>query len=624
MNPLDLSSLCARIAREPSLWGSLARDEQRALALHLRDRFFALSSRAEILEERALLREAIHAIDAAPIAHIEGLSISFHPTARHQAVRFVDATHIDALHLPLFARPSTQMPELVAVFVDPRELSFRTFENIVPLDRLLERTPLTLSLRDWTQVGERRAVYTCTLVPSEATRTVLTGLDALDLYVPPLDAASRGGLRFIFHSATLGEALTVALRESLPEALLEDFSHVNPVFRCNRFEPGDEGFHRHIDSPYSDPNRHHLSRYTLLLYLTGGSADPALRIEDIALQSLAPMTAVLFDQRYAHEGAPYREGRKVFLRTELVFTDDSVVYEPGIAQIFSRACYLTGESLFAPELARHARDCYDRAARAHWMGLQASGAPTVPFVHKEFRGVHFLANGYDSWFPTGVIPLESCAVLALLDFFNAVFQSSAFRLSCTSEVVEANTEDPGFIARFLSRFRTPLEEPLFTELRTDLLLPPPERDDGGGCPGCRDDFDASRNEDVREAYQGTRFIAEERLAQAPVLLMGQEVFLDKTRFVIERDKIHVLSRDALAPVNFAAHQCWRGESPEDYLAIEARLQAWQPLVPPLLFAETAGCFHLMFDFFRNGWWVGGEPETVEVYRIASGAHEGRR
>jgi hypothetical protein len=39
------------------------------------------------------------------------------------------------------------------------------------------------------------------------------------------------------------------------------------------------------------------------------------------------------------------------------------------------------------------------------------------------------------------------------------------------------------------------------------------------------------------------------------------------------------------------------------------------LVPPILFAETAGCYHLQFDFFRNSWMVKHQQATVPVPMI---------
>jgi hypothetical protein len=585
------------------------------LGERLRDQFFALSARGSA-EERARFLETLAGLDPEPTARLQDLSISFFPTSRFCAVRFLEAQHLEPQLRPLFARPAAHLPELAAVFVDPQELSFRTFENIVPLDRWLAQHPLELSLRGLSPLGEAARAWTATLAPSAQTRDALLGLDTLGLYAPPINAGSRGGLRLLFHSASLGEALTGALREVLPAELLEGFSHVNPVFRCNRFEPGDAPFASHVDSPYSDPSRGHVSRYTLLLYLTGGTGAPALRIEDLALQELPSMTAVLFEQHLEHAGAPFAEGRKVFLRTELVYEDTSVAHEPAIAELFAKACYLTGESVFAPELARQAHDYYDRAARAHWMGLQAAPSPE-PFVHKQFRGVHFLANGYDFWFPQGPISLAECAALTLLDLFNCALGGQAFHKLCTSEVVHVG--DPAAIPRLLQPHRGPLPEPLFVALPWGLLFPPTEAPDRGHCcPECwGDEFVPALSPRVLDRYRNHTWKAKDGLSSASLTLMGQEVCLDPSRFVVRDSQIFVLSREALQPLHFAAHHCWYDADPEDYLEIEASLRALHLLVPPILYAEKEGCWHLMFDFFRNGWMVRQEQENVDVYRFSA-------
>jgi hypothetical protein len=43
------------------------------------------------------------------------------------------------------------------------------------------------------------------------------------------------------------------------------------------------------------------------------------------------VTSLVFDQRYEHAGAPYTDGRKVFLRTELVVEVSTGEHDPEIA-----------------------------------------------------------------------------------------------------------------------------------------------------------------------------------------------------------------------------------------------------------------------------------------------------
>ncbi|AQZ68233.1 unnamed protein product [[Actinomadura] parvosata subsp. kistnae] len=581
------------------------------MSIELRDRFFVLSAGDASAEEVARYRAEVDAADAAPAATVDGLDVCWHPTARFKAVRFIDAELIDERVRELFARPSAQAPYLAAVFADPHELSFRTFENIVPLDRLFESVPLEMELDGATEHAEGVLSYTLRL-PEQA-RDRLARLDALGLYVPPLNAASRGGERFIFHSALLAEALTAAVADALPPSVAEGFSHVNPVFRCNAFEPGDANFHLHRDTPYYDAARGHISRYTLLLYVTGGTGSPALDLAGgAALAEIGPFTCVIFDQRYEHEGAPYRDGRKVFLRTELVFAAGEVTEQPEIGALFSKACYLTGESVFAPELARHADAYYNQVAAAHWSGL-GDGPARETFVHKEFRGLHFVTNGYDFWFPaTDALPAAECAAVTLLDYFNCKLGDTPFRALCRTEVIEA--DDAAWIPDFLRDQHPTLS--VTTQVDKSAFFPDPERPDGANCCPFHSSgrFDPTRFDDVIKLYEDAQSFAKAHILPAPILMLGEDVALDPDRFVIDGDLIHVLGKHALTPVNFAA--CWNDESiPEDYVVTAARVGVQQLLVPPIIHHESNGCRHLSFDFFRNSWMVDHRQATIPVPRI---------
>ncbi|MCF6472055.1 hypothetical protein FAF44_27215 [Nonomuraea sp. MG754425] len=580
------------------------------MSVELRDRFFALSAGDAPAEEAARYRAEVDTIDARPAATVDGLDVSWHPSARFKAVRFIDAELIDEGVRELFARPSEEAPYLAAVFVDPHELSFRTFENIVPLDRLFEAVPLELAPAGLTEHAE--GVFSFALRLPEQARDRLSRLDGLSLYVPPLNAASRGGERFIFHSALLAEALTEAVAQALPPAVAKDFSHVNPVFRCNGFEPGDANFHLHRDTPYYDAARGHVSRYTLLLYLTGGTGSPALDLAGgAALSEIDAFTCVLFDQRYEHEGAPYHDGRKVFLRTELVFAAADVTEEPEIGALFSKACYLTGESVFAPELARHADAYYNRVAAAHWDGL-GEGPGRETFVHKEFRGVHFVANGYDFWFAeSDGLSAAECAAITLLDYFNCKLGDTAFRALCRTEVIEA--EDARWIPEFL---RARQSRPTMTRVDKTAFFPDAEQPHSAICCPFHTwgGYDPTRHDEIIELYEEARSFAAAHILPAPILMLGADVALDPDRFVIQDNLIHVLGKEGLAPVNFAA--CWNDESvAEDYVTVAAKVGVTRFLVPPILYGESGGCRHLRFDFFRNSWMVDHRQGTVPVPRI---------
>jgi hypothetical protein len=573
----------------------------------LRDRFFTLGPKSP---EAEAFRAEVNAVDDAPGARIDGLRVSHFPSRSFKAVRFFDAERLEPTVRAHFARPLTHLPHLAAGFVDPAEFSFRTFENIVSLDGFFDGLPLDeVKLEQRTRFGDKQ-VYAFALSAGEHVRNRLQQLDTLGLYAPPLNAGSRGGQRFIFHSTQLAESLTRAVKDGLGKSLLGGFSHVNPVFRCNRFEPGDEKFHQHFDTPYFDASRKHVSRYTLLIYLNKGVGSPALEVEGAeVLTRVAPFTCVVLDQQYAHEGRPFDDGRKVFLRTELIFEEPALTHDPAIGEVFARAVYLTGESVFAPELERHAEAAYNVVAEAHWRGLSKT-PPPAPLVHKHFRGLHFITNGFDFYFPKAHASVQEASALALLDFFNAEVDGVAFRKACKSSPMEAGAN----AVEVLAKCAAPAE-PVVGVLEKSLLFPPAEESNGACCPFHRQDFIASRHDEIIDLYASAQAFVQKRLMPAPVSLMGDQVMLDPSRFVIDGDKVHVLSKSALAPVNFAA--CWNfGGSPPNYVRVEATVEALQPLVPPILFGSEGDCWHLRFDFFRNSWMVKLERQSLPIPVIA--------
>ena len=578
----------------------------------LRDRFFA---RVRGAADAGLIAD-VDAVDEEPAAQLQGLGLSYFPTARRKLLRFVEAGQIDAEVRARFARPCVELPELAAVFVDPEELGYHNFENIVELGRLFRGD---VAARFTVLESVANGVTRMRCKPSRALGEALARLDELGLYGRPFDG-SRGGLRFIFHSAELAATLTAAVRAALPKRMLAGFVHVNPVFRCNRFEPGDAPFAAHVDSPYHDGSRRHVSKYTLLLYLTGGRGDAPLSFAGgPKIREIAGMTAFVFEQRRAHEGRAYTEGRKVFLRTELVFEDKDVEYSPGVAALFARACYLGSESVFAPELAAPAHAAYDRAAAAHWRALPGE-AVAEPVLLKEFRGTHFVTDGYDYWFRgPGVI---ECAALALLDLVNASVGGEPFRRLCKARVLDRGAGE-AWISGVLRAQAGP-QEPAFARLDKEGLFPALERPlHTMGFPGSPDfeaepfppDWDATRNSRVLEVHALARRWAMRRILAAPILMLGKQVFLDPQRFVVEGDRIHVLSRERPGPLHFAGARFF---GPEDFIGVDVVLGALQPLVPPMFFHVTDEVVHLRCDLFRNGWMVDVRSEVVPVPRALDG------
>ncbi len=81
------------------------------------------------------------------------------------------------------------------------------------------------------------------------------------------------------------------------------------------------------------------------------------------------------------------------------------------------------------------------------------------------------------------------------------------------------------------------------------------------------------------------------------------------RIQIVGDQIHIGVQETLPPVNFAS--CWNTrDQPEDFLSYVDG-STLPGLLPPILFREVAGCWHLRLDLWRNDRWT-PTPQKISV------------
>lgn len=563
----------------------------------LRDRYLALRERPDEAAAAAF-REELARIELPPLATLDGLALSPCPTGRYRQPRWVEVDALPAAARGAFA-PNPELPKLALAFADPEALAFHSFENIIALDRLFEGC-VGRDVQLITQRQPAPGVTRLQLAFSADLRALLESLDGLGLYASPPNGLARDGQRFIFHAAELATALGDALRPAL-EAELPAFSHVNPVFRCNRFEPGDRGFPPHVDNPYSDPARGHVSSHTLLLYLTGGRGDPALALPGAAIESLSPGSAVVFEQSLEHGGRPFADGPKVFLRSELIVRRERPPQDPQVASWFMQGCYLVGECPLAPELERLADERFERAARARWALIERELEPT-PFVRKRFRGLAWVSNGHDHWFPPEADPVV-CAALALLDVANASLGGQPFRSLLERETLSVASREA--LAAALAG--GPASEQLFHALyKPGLLAEPDEPDPEMSWPRSPELYDepfpegweAARHPQLTAALERAQGLVREALESAPILVLGEALYLDRERVHHAPGRVSFLSSERLRPIHFAGAAIYRSES---FLGIEHAFETLQPLVPPILYARGPRALHLTLDLFRSGW-----------------------
>ncbi|KAK5659606.1 hypothetical protein OQA88_810 [Cercophora sp. LCS_1] len=597
-------------------------EKKRIVALSVRDLYLAFMADLLDNEEKNLLRAVANILDES-IGHttIDNMTVSFHPSANFKVLKFIQDLPAKTASLTTYFAQVLTTPALFAVFVDPAELSYHNFENIIPLDSRVSTEP-SLSLTSLTPVSESNSIYTATL---QGTTTSLSDLPFLPLFIPPLNPLSRGGTRYIFSSTNLSRAITKAITTSpLLSLLPPNLVSTNYIFRCNRFTPASAPFKTHLDTPYFDSAQNHISKYTVLIYLTSGSnPSGVLTIGETSITSVDEFTVVIFPQDLTHSGNPFIEGDKVFLRTELIFVDENLVRgKKEVRSLFSTAVYMTAQSVFDEELERYAGECYERVSRMHW-GDDDRGKKQV-LLGKRFGGVKFVTDGCGYWVEGGDL-LEG-VVVAVLDYLNCVVAGKPFREVCGGVKVE----EAGDVWEVLKRLEVdgdgkvrrlgdgevdglfrmapgeefkPRDRPSWMDEDEDEDGEDDEDINEGCCPfHTWKWFDAWKSEDVMKEYKKCCGFARKKLLGVPLMMLGSEVVLNEKNIRVEGDKILFMGEGRR--LNFAA--CW-GDSEfgaEVYVGVEKEVQAPKLLIPPIIWRkhEREG-FHFVLDFWRNDWAV---------------------
>lgn len=209
-------------------------------------------------------------------------------------------------------------------YVDPQDLSFHNYENIINLDQYFTIPISTTKDIDSRELNKnvgvdnsnnqssfpsifdekdsvkipvinafQEGLYSFYLKVNDKVKESILNIDNLDLYIPPFNATQRGGKRFIFSSNILSNVLTQSIKDVMTQKVvgeksqlftqlennIRSMSFVNYVFRYNKFSPGDKKFNFHYDTPYYSQNKKQISKYTLIIYLTSGKADSVVKFK---------------------------------------------------------------------------------------------------------------------------------------------------------------------------------------------------------------------------------------------------------------------------------------------------------------------------------------------------------
>lgn len=387
-------SLCfyEKVLKNIDLYSNMTSDNKIIFHIGLRDSFMASEMNLLAEEEKQLFKNIInatHGNDLIDIA-INGLDIKPYPTSTNIMLKYIDIMELGNKEYEQYFLIKNGF---MIVFVDPSELSYHNFENILDLDhRFTDLTPGNVS---FIEKIKDKDIYTCYMGGWHD----LLYIDDLDLYSIPLNCESRGGKRLIFKSKQLAEYLSITLKDLFDryKENFEMYSHINNVFRYNKFKPSDGKFTSHYDTPYVDYANNEVSKYTLIIYLTEGNAENYfLKVDDYIFEKVeGEFYVVIFNQKYEHEGNPFIDNDKIFLRTELIFNKPYMNYNEKIAQAFNMSCYMIKQSMYNPEIKKYINDSFNHTNKLRY---RLNSETKILYYHKSINNISFVTNGHNYWF----------------------------------------------------------------------------------------------------------------------------------------------------------------------------------------------------------------------------------
>lgn len=328
-----------------------------------------------------------------------------------------------------------------------------------------------------------------------------------------------------------------------------------------------------------------------------------LRIGDVHFDKIEPMTGVIFSQDYEHEGNPYVDNDKIFIRTELIYKSKNAFKknDPKIAKMFNIACYATKESVFDPELKQYSSELFNQVAQLRY-GLLSSLTPKFQTLHKKFKYFHYLTNGHDFLFPK-FLDLKHCALITIIDYFNGylygkrnLIESEKIDLVLgTDESVaylygiynQADLEDVALSGDSFADY-------FFESIKCKQKKVPKQ------CPEkCKHDgFSSYHCCLIVEAYNKRCNGYNGRFEPFSVAILNNSIKVNMDDMEIEDGKINFKTTGYHPRINFAA--CWeKPAEPKDYLKTdECHLEAFH--LPEIEYHENELYFRLSIDLFHGG------------------------
>lgn len=579
-----------------------------------------------VVAEKAI-QNATHAMNPSTDVYDLGyrIRVTPWPTPTHKVMRWIEAGALllsqegdktdddhDYMGKELFI---VSEEDLVMVFCNIEDLCYHSMEHVVNLENIFDVDAPHLEMENWRQhhpgaIDDNNGIFTFQVKDNAASLQIFAPIQQWTCFAPPFNADQRGGQRLIFRSAILADRLTEMLQSECQNIATTRFCFVNHVFRLNKFEPTDEIFQSHYDLPYCDSINGHRSKFTLLLYLTEGCAvdeKPALRVGDFAFPGFKGLQGVVFHHSLLHEGRPFEDSTKLFLRSELVFESPETVddddFDSEVARMFNIACYA---SVFQQDIQSYATELFNHSVASRYNAL---AKPTkYKLFFRQVDGIQYITNGHDYWF-LFTVELKVAVIVALLDYFNGTYRLHRFRNYLEEfEVLDDIAHNDNEIMKYL--WETPITgtgHDVLDEIGYECFqkLPIPTRCDcpelcmcGSQMCTCPLIRDRGGVEEFNELASAVR----EEIGDFSFTIFDGSVRLSLEDIEVTQSDIRFRTTGYQERVFYAAcamgYQCERL-----YPVVEEVVDARLFHIPPVKYRELEELFgyHLVVDMFQNGW-----------------------
>ncbi len=486
--------------------------------------------------------------------------------------------------------------DLVMCFVNIYDLSYRNFENIIDLepylrDMIFSNDHTTLEILD-------TDVYKFNI---DRSFLQLINISKLNFMTTPLNSNDRGGKRMIFQSEKLAFTLKSIIEKIMPSELTINFSFVNNVFRYNHFAPSDHKFVSHYDTPYINAKKRLISKYTLIIYLTGENEPDnyPLTINNKEC-SIKELDVYLFSQKMEHEGKSYVSRDKIFLRTELVYYDDNLVENYEIAQLFNRSCYYIKQSIYNPIIKKYINDMFNTVTKMRY-NLTCEKVVYPSFL-KKIDKTEYITNGHYYWAKLNDLnSVKEFTTVILLDYFGQI----------TGKMIEIDEFDNDTIFSLLKKTDT---KDIFDSLPNAFFNDIPngkayinkyfdtiKKSEGyryscGSCDGEKDGMhyaDPCTSQILESIVKDTNSTCD----KYSLILSGEQIYINKNDIRVNNGIIYFENTGLHNEIIFASCMGHNVGFDINVDMVETKKYA----LPPIYFNEIGNsCYKFSIDVFNNG------------------------